>query len=134
MSASGRNACRTLLLPVPRDRGQVPARPRKCSQDSVAAASQGLWKIITHNLALVFTLNDLAPVPVNVATFQGLLGLGGFNSLYQMSFKQWNRFSLCGPENLPDPTLFLGIHPSHQSTARYRAADFQTMCSPCLQS
>ncbi|VFV41517.1 Hypothetical predicted protein, partial [Lynx pardinus] len=107
----------TLLLPVPRDCGHLPACPRKSSQDSVAAVSQGLWKIITHNLAPVFTLNDLAPGPVNVATFRGLLGLGGFNNLYQMSFKQWNRFSLCGPENRPDPTLFLGIHPSHQSTA-----------------
>ena len=28
------------------------------------------------------------------------------------------------PENLPDPTLLLGIRPSHQSTARYRAAEW----------
>ena len=36
------------------------------------------------------------------------------------------------PENLPDPTLLLGIRPSHQSTSRYRAAEFQTLRSPCL--
>ena len=43
-----RNTCRTLLLLVPRDCGQVPARLRKSSRDSVAAAFQGLWKITTH--------------------------------------------------------------------------------------
>ena len=47
----------------------------------------------TH-LAPGFTLNDLDPAPANVAIFWGLLGPGGFNSLYQMSFQQWNRF--CG--------------------------------------
>ena len=31
-----------------RDCGQVPARPRKSSRDSVATAFQGLWKITTH--------------------------------------------------------------------------------------
>ena len=36
-------------------------------------------------------------------------------------------------ENLPDPTLLLGIHPSHQSTASYRAAELQTLRSLCLQ-
>ncbi|VFV23476.1 Hypothetical predicted protein, partial [Lynx pardinus] len=30
--------------------------------------------------------------PENVDAFQGLLGPGGFNSLYQMSFQQRNRF------------------------------------------
>ena len=48
MLAAPRNACWTLLLPEPRDCGQVPARPRKCSRDSVAAAFQGLWKITMH--------------------------------------------------------------------------------------
>ena len=49
MSAAPRNACGTLLLSVPRDCDQVPARPRKSSGDSVAAAAfQGLWKITTH--------------------------------------------------------------------------------------
>ncbi|VFV40490.1 Hypothetical predicted protein [Lynx pardinus] len=81
----------------------------------------------TH-LAPGFTLNNLAPAPVNVTAFGGLLGPGGFNSLYQMSFQQWNRFSPW-PENLPDATLFLGIHLSHQSTARYGAAELQPLRS-----
>ena len=65
-----------------------------------------------------FTLNNLAPAPANVAAFWGLLGPGGFNSLPNVPpaveplFPVW-------PEILPDPTLFLGIHLSHQSTARY---------------
>ncbi|VFV43416.1 Hypothetical predicted protein [Lynx pardinus] len=89
-----------------------------------------------HNrhLAPGFTLNDLAPTPANVAAFWGLLGPAGFNSLYQMSFQQWNRFSPVWPENAPDPTLFLGIYLSYQSTARYRAAELQPLRSPCLQS
>ena len=40
--------CGTVLLPMPRDCGQVPARPRKISGDSVAKAPQGLQKITTH--------------------------------------------------------------------------------------
>ena len=47
MSAAPRNTCWTLLLLVSRDCGQVPARPRKRSRDSVAAAFEGLWKITT---------------------------------------------------------------------------------------
>ena len=78
-----------------RDCSQVPAHPRKSSRDRVAAAFQGLREINTH-LAPGFTLNDLVPAPANVAVFWGLLGPGGFNSLYQMSFQQWNRFSPCG--------------------------------------
>ena len=48
MPAAPRNACWTLLLPVPRDCSQVPARPRNSSRDSIAAAFRGLWKITTH--------------------------------------------------------------------------------------
>ena len=48
MLAANRNTCWTLLLPVPRDCGQVPACPGKNLRDSVAAAFQGLWKITTH--------------------------------------------------------------------------------------
>ena len=32
----------------PETAARMPARPRKSSRDSVAAASQGLWKITTH--------------------------------------------------------------------------------------
>ena len=38
----------TLLFLVPQDCSQVQAHRRKCLQDNVAAASQGLWKITTH--------------------------------------------------------------------------------------
>ena len=48
MSAAPRYTHGTLVFPVPRDCGQVPAHPRKCSRDSVAGAFQGLWKITTH--------------------------------------------------------------------------------------
>ena len=63
----------------------------------------------TH-LAPGFTLNDLAPAPANVAAFQGLLGPGGFNSLYKMSFQQWKvqekgLLFPVWPENLPDPSI-----------------------------
>ena len=71
-------------------------RPRKSSRDSVAAAFQGLWKNHNTHLAPVFSFNHLVPALVNVAIFCGLLGPSGFNSLYQMSFQQWNRFSPCG--------------------------------------
>ncbi|VFV41317.1 Hypothetical predicted protein [Lynx pardinus] len=60
-------------------------------------------------LAPGFTLNDLVPAPANVATFRGLLGPGGFNSLYQMSFQQWNRFSPCGPRTSRTPLCSWGF-------------------------
>ena len=56
----------------------------------------GIMENHNTHLAPGFTLNDLVPAPANVAIFWGLLGPGGFNSLYQMSFQQWNRFSPCG--------------------------------------
>ena len=46
--AAPRNVCRSVLLPMSRDCGQVPACPRKSSRDSVAAAFRGLWKTTTH--------------------------------------------------------------------------------------
>ena len=48
MSAVPRDACFTLLLPVPRDCIQVPAHPRKSSRAGVAAAFQGWWEITTR--------------------------------------------------------------------------------------
>ena len=129
-----RNTCWTLLLLVTRDCGQVPACPRKSSQDSVAAVFSGIRENHNTHLAPDFALNGLVPAPANVAVFWGLLGPSGFNSLYQMSFQQWNRFSLCGLRTSWTPTLFLGIRPSHQSTASYGAVELQTLRSPCLQS
>ena len=72
-----------------------------------------------HNtyLAQGFTLNDLVPAPANVAVFWGLLGPGDLNSLYQMSFQQWNRFPRVaqeppGPDSAPGDSPF---PPGHQS-------------------
>uniref|UniRef100_A0ABI7W7B0 Fatty acid binding protein 5 n=1 Tax=Felis catus TaxID=9685 RepID=A0ABI7W7B0_FELCA len=48
MPATPRNVRRTVLVPMPRDWGWLPAHPRKSSRDRVAAAFQGLWKITTH--------------------------------------------------------------------------------------
>ena len=48
MLATPRNVHRTVVLPMPRDCGRVPDRPRKSSRDLVASAFQGLWKITTH--------------------------------------------------------------------------------------
>ncbi|VFV32995.1 Hypothetical predicted protein, partial [Lynx pardinus] len=68
----------------------------------------------TH-LAPGFTLNDLAPAPTNVSAFRGPLGPGGFNSLYQMSFQQWNRFPHVareppGPHSVPEDSPFPPEH------------------------
>ena len=46
--AAPRNIRETVLLPTPRDRGQVPTHPRKSSRGRVAAAFWGFWKITTH--------------------------------------------------------------------------------------
>uniref|UniRef100_A0ABI7ZSU9 RBR-type E3 ubiquitin transferase n=1 Tax=Felis catus TaxID=9685 RepID=A0ABI7ZSU9_FELCA len=64
-----------------------------------------------HNayLAPGFTLEDLVPAPANVAAFWGLLGPGGLNSLYQMSFQQWDRFSPCGPRTSRTPLCSWGF-------------------------
>ena len=64
-----------------------------------------------HNICLApgFTLNDLVPASEKVAVFWGLLGPGGFNSLYQMSFQQWNRFSPCGPRASRTPLCSSGF-------------------------
>ena len=70
--------------------------PKKIARQCSLSVSGTMENRNTH-LTRGFTLNNLAPAPANVAAFQGLLGLGGFNSLYQMSFQQWNRFSPCGP-------------------------------------
>ena len=104
--------------------------PQKIARQCSLSIS-GIMENCNTHLAPGFTLNNLAPGPANVAASRGLLGSSGFNSLYQMSFQQWNPV---WPKNLPDPTLFLGIHLSHQSTARYRAAELQPLRSPCLQS
>ena len=79
----------------------------------------------TH-LAPGFTLNHLVPAPPNVAAFRGLLGPGGFNSLYQMSFQQWNRFSPCGPRTSRTLLCSWGFAfpPEHRQVWSCRVAAF----------
>ena len=50
---------------------------RQCS-----SSISGIMENHKPHLAPGFTLNDLIPAPANVAVFWGLLGPGGFNSLY----------------------------------------------------
>ena len=71
--------------------GASPPQKKITRQCSISIS--GTMENRSTHLAPGFTLNDLAPAPANVAAFRGLLGPGGFNSLYQMSFQQWNRFS-----------------------------------------
>ena len=124
---ASRNVRETVLLPMPRDCGQVPALPRKSLRDSVAAAPQGLWKITTHiwhqalppcsstsecghSLGVCWAQVTSEPLPNVLPSVEPL-------------FPLW-------PEKLPDPALLLGIHPSHQSTASYPSAEFLTLRSP----
>ena len=80
---------------MPGDCSWVPAHPRNCLCDRVAAAFQGLWK--NHNTHLAqHTLSDLVPAMANVAVLRGLLiplPVGWLHTLYQMSFQQRNCFS-----------------------------------------
>ena len=132
MSAAPKNARWALLLLVPQDCSQVPARPRKSSRDGVAAAFQGLWEITTH-LAPGFTLNDLVPAPANVAAFRGLPGPGGFNGLHQMSFQQWDRFSPCGPRTSRTPLCSWGFAlPTRAPPGR--ALRGCSLCTPLVYS
>ena len=85
---------------------------RQCS-----SSASGIMENHNTHLAPGFTLNDLVPAPANAAILWGLLGPGCLKPLpnvlpaVEPLFPVW-------PENLPDPTLFLGIRPSHQSTTR----------------
>ena len=98
-----------------------------------SSSVSGIMENHNTHLAPGFTLTDLAPAPANVAAFWGLLGIGGFNSFYQMSFQQWNRFSPCGPRT-SGPHSVPGDSPFPPDTARYGAAELQPLRSPCLQS
>ena len=83
--------------------------PQKKFVRQCSSSVSGIMENHNPHLAPGFTLNNLAPVPANVAAFQGLLGPGGFNSLSQMSFQQWNRFSPCGPRTFRTPLCSWGF-------------------------
>ena len=83
--------------------------PQKKFERQCSSSFSGIMENHNTYLAPGFTLNDLALAPANVAAFWGLLGPGGFNSLYQMSFQQWNRFSPCGPRTSRTPLCSWGF-------------------------
>ena len=132
MSAAPRNVRWTLLLSLPRDCGQVPACPQKRLRDSVASVFQGPWKIATHIWHQASPSTTL-PQPSKCGCLWDLLGPGSFNSLYQCPSSSGTTFPMW-TTNFLDPTLFLGIHISHQTVTRYRAAELWPLPSPCLQS
>ena len=83
--------------------------PQKMLVRQCSSSASGIMENHNTHLAPGFTLNDLVPAPVNVAIFWGLLGPGGFNSLYQMSCRQWNCFSPCGPRTSWTPLCSWGF-------------------------
>ena len=109
--AAPRNICRSMLLPTPRECGWVPARPRESSQDSVATAFQGLWKITTpiwHQASPSTTLfqhqqSGCSPMST------GALSLGDPHSLYQASLQQGNRLSPVRLEETQTPLCSRGF-------------------------
>ena len=91
-----------------------------------------------HNTYLVpgFPCNILLPAPVNVVVLWGLLGPLPASGVAAHSLPNvlpaGEQPLLVWPEDPPDLNLLLGIRPFHQSTARYQAVEFQTLCFPCL--
>ena len=83
--------------------------PQKIARQCSLSVSGTMESHNTH-LTLGFTLNNLVPAPVNVSAFWGLLGPSGFNSLYQMSFQQSNRFPRVAQEP-PGPHFVPGDSP-----------------------
>ena len=78
-----------------------------------------------------FTLKDLVSAPANVAVFWGLLGPGGFNSLYQMSFQQWNCFSPCGPRTSRIPLCSWGFSLPTRALPGIELQNFR-LCAPLV--
>ena len=83
--------------------------PQKMFARQCSSSTSGIMENHNTHLAPGFYLNDLVTAPANVAIFWGLLRPGDFNSLYQMSFQQWNHFSLCGPRTSQLPLCSWGF-------------------------
>ena len=99
-----------------------------------SCSSSGLGIMENHNTRLApgFVLNILVPAPANVVVLQGLLGpcLWGTHTASTRCPLSRGTASPHVAQRPPDSTLPLGIHPSHQSTTRYRSEEFQTLPSP----
>ena len=94
---------------------------RQCS-----SSVSGIMENHNTHLAAGFTLNDLAPAPANVAAFRGLLGPGGFNSLYHMSSSSGTA-SPCVAREPPRPHSGPGdspFPPEHHQVSSYGVSDF----------
>ena len=136
VAAAPRNVRGTMLLLMPRDCSWVPAHPRECSHNRVAAVFQGLWKITTHIWYQASPLMSLfqhqrmwlfSRVPWNLCL------CGGCTVSTKYPPSRGTATSCVDLEPLGPCSLFLRICSSHQSTAWYRAVEFQTLlCSPCL--
>ncbi|XP_058591793.1 uncharacterized protein LOC131515131 isoform X2 [Neofelis nebulosa] len=109
MSAAPRNCHWTLAAAgAPRLRPEASPPEKKFARQCSSSVSGIVGNHNTH-LTPGFTLKDLVWAPANVAAFWGLLGPGGFNSLHQMSFQQWDRFSPCGPRTSRTPLCSWGF-------------------------
>ena len=118
-----RNTCETALLLMLRLRlGASP--PQKKSTRSCSSSISGIMANHNTHLTPGFTLNILAPTPVNVAILQGLLGPCLWGVCIASTKCPPSKGTISprvarGP--LGPPSLLLGIRPSHKSTTRLLA-------------
>ena len=128
-----RNVHETVPLPLPSNCGQVPAHLRISSCDHIATVFQGLWQITTHIWHQTSPLMSLLQHQ-QMWPFFGSTGTFVFveAALLQMSSQQGTASPCVAQGPLGLLFLLLGICLSPQSTTRYRAAEFQTLHSPCL--
>ena len=119
--AAPRNVCLSVLLPMPRDCGWVPAHPRKNSRDSVAVF-QGLWKITTHIWRQASPLMSLFQHQQMWLFFGVCWDLCLWSSCTASTKCPPSRgttFTSVAQGPLRPHSLPLGICPSHQSTTWY---------------
>ena len=94
----------------------------------------GIMENHNKHLAPGFTPNDLVLAPANVGVLLRLLGPfpGGGHAASIRCPPSRGTTSPHVAGRPPDFTLLQGICSSYQSTSRYQAVEFQTLCSPCL--
>ena len=103
--------------------------PQKKFMRQCSSSFSGIMENHNTHLAPGFTLNDChstsecGRLPGSAGTRWLQQSLPNVLPAVEPLFPVWL-------ENLPDPTLLLGIHPSHQSTASYLSAEFLTLHSP----
>ena len=123
----------TALLQMPRDCGWVLACPRESSQDRVAAVFQGLWEITTHIWHQASPLTSLfqhQQTWLFSRVHWKLCLWGGLTASTKCPLSRGTASACVAQRPLEPCCVLLGIRPSHQSSARYQAAESQTLCSP----